>query len=95
MSKPVSLMAFTPTEDELKAARQVLARAYKRQHKSVENAMGAFLKGNPGDGNAEIANTAADNRSQYIEKYLCYQTAKKPGRLSNSRSNIAEQLAHP
>ena len=93
-SKPVSLMTFAPTEAELVAARVVLSGANAKKQKSVKNSMDKFLKDNPGDGNSTIVAMGVGQKFGYIEKYFCYQTAKKSGRLLNSRSNVVERLKH-
>ena len=92
-SKPVSLMTFAPTESELAAARALLSGADAKKTKSLKNSMDKFLRDNAGDGNSSIAAMDVGKRFAYIEKYLCYQTAKKSGRMINTRSNVVEKLA--
>ena len=92
----VSLVTFAPTDEELKAARALLSSAdFKGKKKSYVNSMNQFLKSNAADkGNAELLEKPSADRAVYIEKYLAYQTAKKSGRLSHTRSNVAENLSH-
>ena len=78
MAKSISLTTFTPTEEELSAARSLLKHADAKSKKAKGNSMGVFLKANvAGDGNVDILALPKSERSAYLEKYMAYQSAKK------------------
>ena len=92
----VSLVAFTPTQEELSAARKILASLDAKGHKSKDNAMRQFCIGNAdsaGD-NSGILKSSGDQRAEYVCKYLAFQTAKKSGRLTTVRQNVNEDMSH-
>ena len=63
MSKSISLTTFTPTEDELAAARTLLKHADAKSKKTKGNAMDVFLKTNSaGDGNVAILSLPKSER---------------------------------
>ena len=87
-----SLVAFLPTDDELAAARSILASADTKQRKSKINATNTFLQANiDAPGNADALKSTGTDRQAYIEKYMAFQSAKKSGRMVNTRSNIVEK----
>ena len=88
----VSLCSFVPSEDELVAARSILASADAKQRKSKINAMNVFLTANKeAPGNADVIKAVGKEREAYIEKYMAYQQAKKTGRLVHTRQNTNEK----
>ena len=92
----VSLVAFTPTQEELAAARKILSTLDVKGHKSKDNAMRQFCLSNAdaaGD-NSSIVQSSGDKRAEYVCKYLAYQTAKKSGRLTTVRQNVNEDMKH-
>ena len=91
----VSLVQFMPTDAELAAARTLLGAADNKVKKSKLNSMNVFLSGNiDGDGNAAVLQMTGSEKQAYIEKYLCYQSAKKSGRLTCSRTNVTDNMRH-
>ena len=55
MSKAISLAAFTPTDDEIAAARTLLRATDAKTKKSKQNSLAQFLAGNKsGKGNEEL-----------------------------------------
>ena len=93
--KTLSLVDFAPTAEELQAARTLLKGADAKMKKSKVNSMNQFLSANANDGNTQIAKTkAGPEKTEYIAKYIAYQSAKKSGRLINTMSNISEDLVH-
>ena len=81
----VSLVAFTPSPDELQAARTLLKHADSKQKKAKINSMNVFLKTNDNPDNAGIVALPAAKRAEYIAKYMAYQMAKKSGTLTNQK----------
>ena len=75
-----SLVAFTPTDDELAAARSILASADSKQRKRNINAMNTFLQANiDAPGNAEALKSTGTDRQAYLEKYMAFQSVKSRG----------------
>ena len=89
----VSLVSFVPTDEELKQARSMLSGADAKARKSKTNSMNAFLAANSDDKqeNAKVLKMAAGpEKTEYVVKYMAYQSAKKAGRLSLTRTNAVE-----
>ena len=79
MAKHISLAKFTPTEDELAAARTLLRSATTSQRNGKVNAMNQFLDANTeGEGNSDIRKEKpGEKNTVHIARYIAYQVAKK------------------
>ena len=86
----VSLASFTPTEEEIAAARTLLRTADTKLKKSKTNSFTQFLTANKGCAkNAEMLGLKpGEDKTEAIAKYIAFQNAKKTGRLTHNRGNI-------
>lgn len=70
------LRNLAPNDDEVKAARQVLAQASEKDMKSKMGCFTAWLKQNP---DQEIQNSKGSARKEWLEKFLVVQNRAKQG----------------
>jgi hypothetical protein len=71
--KAAKLGSVEPTDEELKAARQVLRDASAGDRRSKNASLIHFLKTNPGSGNDAVKEAKGLERDKYLEKFLVLQ----------------------
>ena len=82
----LSLEEFLPTEEELEAAKKVVAAASGKQKHSKMEAMVGFVKRDvamDAEAKQRVLAARGDARQQYLLKYVAYQTAKGTGTLQS------------
>ena len=84
----VNLVTWTPTEEELEAAREVLRGAEKAsKRRSAMQAMVQFVKQNDEECQALILGARGPDRMEYCVKYMAYMARKKAGVTTVSSSH--------
>ena len=71
--KAAKIGSVEPTDEELKAARQVLRDASAGDRRSKNASLIHFLKTNPGSGNDAVKEAKGLERDKYLEKFLVLQ----------------------
>ena len=69
----VDLAKFTPTPEEMQAARTILNSADEKRKRSGMVAMTQFLRRNPCDSTDMISASRGNERHDYLAHYLAYQ----------------------
>lgn len=101
MSKHISLAAFTPTDEEIGAARTLLRAIDAKMKISKQNSLTQFLSGNKGGkGNEELlALKPGEEKTEAIATCIAYKNAKKRQaslkRSQQHRGQHAIQRFHP
>ena len=86
-AKQIALKTYTPSEEELKQARDILNGACNAAKRSKMASMVAFVKTLGGDD--AILNSRGDERQEYLAKYVAMMEKRKA-----TKSTIASTVSH-
>ena len=90
----VDLAKFTPTPEEMQAARTILNSSDEKRKRSGMAAMTQFLKRNPCDSTDMISASRGNERLDYLARYLAYQQRKSKGTTTSASIAFQDDIAH-